>query len=244
MNSEIYQRLRQGFDDDELLALATVVAGPGLGNQLLVLSDGEILGDLGRPELNRQATEYAGQLLAELASGRRTFEDDEHTVDIFFEVFPPPPKLILVGAVHVAIPLIAFAKVLGFRTVVIDPRTAFATPDRFAEADRLIQEWPAEAIHEEGINQNTYLAVLSHDLKIDLPALEVVLRSPARYVGALGSKKTHAKRVAALKEAGLSDEAIGRIRSPIGLPLGGRRAEEIALSIMAQVVAARHGLDT
>ena len=224
MDGTIYERLRQGVEAHELFALATVVEGPGLGNQILVWPDGELLGDLGAPPLNQRAADFAEEVIPEFTSIRKTFEEDGEPVDVFFEVFPPPPKLILVGAVHVAIPLTTIARVLGFRTVIIDPRTAFATPERFAEADRLIPEWPAEALEEEGINENTYLAVLSHDLKIDLPALEVALRSPARYVGALGSKKTHAKRVAALEEAGFSDEEIGRIRSPIGLPLGGRRA--------------------
>ncbi|MEE8277262.1 MAG: XdhC family protein [Thermoanaerobaculia bacterium] len=243
MHSAIFERLRRGLEQNELFALATVVAGPGVGNQILVWPGGQFLGDLGAPRLNQRASIYAEQAIPEFGSARKSFRQDGDAVDVFFEVFAPPPKLILVGAVHVAISLIAFAKLLGFRSVVIDPRTAFATAERFADADRLILEWPAEALEDEGINENTYLAVLSHDLKIDLPALEVALRSRARYIGALGSKKTHAKRVAALKEAGFGDEELGRIHSPIGLPLGGRHAEEIALAIIAQVVAARYGLD-
>ena len=137
--------------------------------------------------------------------------------------------------------LIHFANRLGFRTLVIDPRTAFATPERFAHADELIAEWPQEALARVKLDAATYVAVLSHDLKIDTPALVAALDSPARYIAALGSKKTHAKRVAALREAGVADEAIGRIRSPIGLDLGGRRAEEIALSVIAEIVAASHG---
>ena len=154
---------------------------------------------------------------------------------------PPPPRLIVVGAVHVAVHLVHYARRLGFETVVVDPRTAFATPERFAHADRLVSEWPQEALPEIGLDENGYLAVLSHDLKIDVPALVWALRQPARYIGALGSKKTHAKRVTALREAGVDDAAIERIHAPIGLDLGGRRAEEIALSVMAEIVAARHG---
>jgi xanthine dehydrogenase accessory factor len=241
MRGVIFQRLQEGLAASELFALATVVEGPGLGGQMLIWPGGQSLGEVGTPDLNRRAMELADQALVEMASRRHSLDQDGDSVDIFFEVFPPPPKLILVGAVHVAISLITYAKQLGFRCIVIDPRTAFATPERFAAADRLIQDWPTKALEEEGISGNTYLAVLSHDLKIDLPALEAGLRSPARYIGALGSKKTHAKRVAALQESGFSDQDIGRIQAPIGLDLGGRRAEEIALSIIAQVVAARYG---
>jgi xanthine dehydrogenase accessory factor len=166
--------------------------------------------------------------------------DDE--VELFFDVHPPPPKLVIVGAVHVAIPLVTFARPLGFRTIVIDPRSAFATVERFAAADELLCEWPQKAMPEVGLNEASYVAVLSHDLKIDLPALEAALRSPARYIGALGSRKTHAKRLAALTEMGFAAAEIDRIHSPIGLDLGGgRRAEEIALSVIAEVVKASHG---
>ena len=149
----------------------------------------------------------------------------------------------IVGAVHAAIPLITFAATLGFRTFVVDPRTAFATPERFAHADRLIAEWPDRAFAEIALNEATYVALLSHDLKLDLPALRLTLRSAVRYIGALGSKKTQAKRVAALVEEGFTDAEIARIHSPIGLDLGGRRPEEIAVSIIAEIVAVSHGAE-
>lgn len=191
--------------------------------------------------MNQRAALYGEQILASFQSGRRIFRRDGDEIDVFFEVYPPPPELVVVGAVHVAIPLVEFARSMGFRTVVIDPRRAFATTERFPHADELVVGWPQEALVSQRLHESSYVVVLSHDLKIDLPALETALGSPARYIGALGSKKTHAKRMAALAGKGFTDQQIGRIFSPVGLDLGGRRPEEIALSIIAEVVAARHG---
>ena len=241
MHSEIYQSLARCLNNRELVALATVVGGPGIGNQLLVWPRGETLGDLGSPRLNQRAALYAEQIVPSFQSGRKRFRWNEAEIDVFFEVFPPPPELVVVGAVHVAIPLVEFAGLMGFRTVVIDPRRAFATAERFPHADRLMVSWPHEAFETQALHGASFVVVLSHDLKIDLPALEITLRSPARYIGALGSKKTHSKRVDALSEKGFTDQEIGRIHSPIGLDIGGRRAEEIALSIIAEMVAADHG---
>jgi xanthine dehydrogenase accessory factor len=249
--AEVHQAIRSELEAKQVSTLATIVAGPGAGNQLLIRNDGSRAGDLGSPDLNTWAgwaTDY--DLLGEVA-GRRTVEtrDGEvapqegpfDVVDVFFEVCAARPKLIIIGAVHVAIPLVSFASTMGFRTLVVDPRNAFATEERFAHADEIIVKWPAAALAEIGINQTTSVAVLSHDLKIDIPALQAALASPARYVGALGSKKTQAKRVVALQEAGVTEEQIARIHSPIGLDIGGRKAEEIALSVIAEVVAAGHG---
>ncbi|MFQ5350135.1 MAG: XdhC family protein [Thermoanaerobaculia bacterium] len=242
MKLELWEELDRALEAEELVAVATVVAGPQTGRQLLLRPGGAAPGGLGSAELDAAATRLAGEAFATFASRRVSVAVDDDEVELFLDVHPPPPKLIVVGAVHVAIALIGFGRRLGFRTVVIDPRTAFATTERFAEADELICDWPAEAMAATGLNEATYVAVLSHDLKIDLPALETALRSPARYIGALGSRKTHGRRIAALEERGFTGEEIGRIRSPIGLDVGGgRRAEEIALSVIAEVVRASHG---
>ncbi len=250
MDHEIFERLREALAARELVCLATVVGGTGgeaggagvrPGGQLLVWPTGAALGDLGSPRLNQRAALFTEKVFQTFAPVRKVFEHDGGRVDLFFDVHPPPPRLVVVGAVHVAIHLVEFAGRLGFETVVVDPRTAFATPERFAGADRLLAAWPQKALPDLELDESTYVAVLSHDLKIDVPALVAALASPARYVGALGSKKTHGKRVAALEEAGVSAEAIARVRAPIGIDLGGRRAEEIALAIMAEIVAASHG---
>jgi xanthine dehydrogenase accessory factor len=245
------QALESELAADRISTLATIVDGPGAGNQLLIRSDGSRAGDLGSPDLDAWATWAASSDLHGNPARRRKIEtrDGEvapeegpyEVVDVFIEVKAPLPRLIIIGAVHVAIPLVSFAKTLGFRTIVVDPRSAFATEERFAHADEIIVKWPEEALAEIGVNPTTSVAVLSHDLKIDVPALRAALASPARYVGALGSKKTQAKRVVALQEDGVPDEQIARIHSPIGLDIGGRKAEEIALSVIAEVVAASHG---
>jgi xanthine dehydrogenase accessory factor len=148
----------------------------------------------------------------------------------------PPPTLVIVGAVHIAIVLTRLAKVLGFRVVIVDPRRSFNTPDRFPDADALVTLWPDEGLQKVGLNQATAVAVLSHDPKLDDPALLAALRSPAGYVGALGSRRTHARRRSRLLEAGLKEVELDRLHAPIGIDLGGDSPEEIALSILAEVV--------
>ncbi len=232
---------------DELVALATVVGGPGLGSRLLLTPGptGPVTGagGLGSPDLNAAALAGAKTSLRTFAANRQHLATESGEVDLFLEVHPPRPKLVIVGAVHAAIALVGFAKTLGMRTVVVDPRGTFATHERFPHADVLSTDWPDQALDKEGITAGTYLALLSHDLKLDLPALRVALAAEPRYIGALGSKKTHGKRVAALEDAGLAPEAIGRIHNPIGLNLGGRRAEEIAVAVIAEIVAVSHGID-
>jgi xanthine dehydrogenase accessory factor len=162
-------------------------------------------------------------------------------VDVFVDVLPPPARLVVIGAVHIAIPLVTLAKAIGFRTIVIDPRTAFATRERFPHVDELITEWPAEALAKLRPDEGTYIAVLSHDEKLDNPALAVALKSLARYVGVLGTRKKIPQRFAALGELGVTEEQFRRLRAPVGMNLGAILPDEIALSILAEMVAARHG---
>ncbi len=241
MKSEVFHALRDSLDGERLCALATVVAGPGLGAERLLWPGGRTLGSLGTAELDAEVDAASRGPFTTLRSDRLSLTSRGEPVEVFLEVYAPPPQLVVIGAVHAAIALVAFANALGYRTIVVDPRGAFATAERFAHAHRLIAEWPQEAFAGINFHQRTAVAFLSHDLKLDLPALRIVLRSPAGYVGALGSKKTHGKRVAALTEEGFSEEEIGRIRSPIGLPLGGRAPEEIALAVMAEIVAVANG---
>ncbi len=230
-------------ESNQLVALATVVAGGNTGAKLLIWPDGRVQGDLGGDELNRSVLNSALGLLSDQKTERRTFEIEGEVTDIFIEVLPPPPRLIVVGAVHIAIPLVRFATELGFHTTVIDARSAFATPERFAHADHLILQWPDDALAELALDEGCYIAVLSHDDKLDVPALKVALESKARYIGALGSRKTMAGRAEKLREMGIVDEQLTRIHNPIGLNLGGRRPEEIALAIMAEIVSVRNGIE-
>jgi xanthine dehydrogenase accessory factor len=151
----------------------------------------------------------------------------------------PPLRLIIVGAVHIAQALVPMALPLGFAVTVIDPRRAFATEERMGDRVTISQDWPDEAMAALAPDVRTAVVTLTHDPKLDDPALEVALRSPAFYIGALGSRRTHAKRLARLAEAGLTEAELGKIRAPVGLDIGAVTAPEIAVSILAQIVAAR-----
>lgn len=152
----------------------------------------------------------------------------------------PPARLIVVGAVHVAQALVPMAATLGFAVTVVDPRRAFATPERFPGVS-LSFDWPDEAMAALSLDGRSAVVTLTHDPKLDDPALDVALRSPCFYIGALGSRRTHAKRVARLQEMGHGEGAIARIRAPVGLDIAAVTASEIALSVLAEVVAARRG---
>ena len=156
--------------------------------------------------------------------------------EIFVETYVLPIKVIVVGAVHIAQYLVDFAKSLNFEISIIDPRGYFASEQRFPDM-KIINKWPDEAFKEIETNENTALVALTHDPKIDDPALQHALKKKFYYIGALGSKKTHENRCQRLKEAGFSDEQINLIHGPIGIKLGGRSAPEIALSIIAQLVS-------
>jgi xanthine dehydrogenase accessory factor len=168
------------------------------------------------------------------------------TVDVagrqyFIEAFARRPRLVIVGAVQVAIPLVALARTMGYETVVVDGRPAFASAERFPDVDRLIVGWPDEVADEIGLGPEDAVAVLSHDVKFDEPAIVTALSRNCRYVGAVGSRKTQADRRERLKAAGLSDTQLARLHGPIGLDLGGREPAETALAIMAEVVAEQYG---
>ncbi|MSR23167.1 MAG: xanthine dehydrogenase [Gemmatimonadetes bacterium] len=234
----------RGFVDrvkaHQAVAVATVLEGPdGVGSKILFDRSGPLQGSLGSRDLDALAEARAKDLLA---SGRSEIvELAGHRV--FIEVHLPPPRLVIVGAVHIATVLGRFARELGFRVVVSDARGRFATPERFPEVDELILGWPNEVLPRLGLDEFSYVVVITHDAKLDNPSLLAALRSPAPYIGALGSSRTHARRVNALKEAGATEKEIARIHAPIGLEIGARAPNEIALAIMAQIVAVRNGAE-
>ncbi len=212
-------------------------AGEPAAAPLVVGEDGSLTGSLGEPVLDAELVR-AG--LDALASGTsRTVELAGRS--LFVEAFPVRPRLVVVGAVQVAIELVALARLVGYETVVIDGRAAFATPERFPGVDRLIVGWPDEVAEEIGLGPADAVAVLTHDVKFDEPAIIEALRRGCRYVGAVGSRKTQADRRARLLDAGVTADELGRLHGPIGLDLGGRAPAETALAIMAEIVAARHG---
>ncbi len=250
----LFSLLKEYLQQDQSVVLAVVVRGPAelLGVKTLIPADGEPVGPLLETPLRQTVLQEAQQLMIERTSATRHYPypspspplqgGREEEVEVFFDVYRSAPRLVIVGGVHIASDLIHFAKPLGFSTYVVDPRTAFASPERFPHADHLVQQWPDEALPEIGLTRETSVVVVTHDPKLDDPALLVALPSPAAYVGALGSPKTHAQRVKRLLESGLSQAQIDRLHAPIGLDLGGRTPAEIALSIMAEIVAVRNGM--
>ena len=195
-----------------------------------------------------EGTTGAAETDASLGAAAARILDDgrSRTVEVggrawFVEAFPVRPRLVVVGAVEVARSLVRYARELGYETVVVDGRAAFATPARFPDADRIVVAWPDEAFDELEVGPNDAVAILSHDPKFDEPAIVEATRRGCRYVGAVGSRKTQSDRRERLAGAGLTADEIDRLRGPIGLDLGGRDPAETALAIMAEIVAARRG---
>ncbi len=214
---------------------------PGSGappaSELVVSETGELIGSLGTPDLDVALVSAATEALRRGLS--RTVELGGRS--LFIEVFPVRPRLVVVGGVEVARSLVRLARELGFETVLVDGRASFATPERFPDVDRLIVGWPDEVAEEIGLGPNDAVAVLSHDVKFDEPAIVEALRRGCRYVGAVGSRKTQADRGARLLAAGVSEADLARLRGPVGLDLGGRAPAETALAILAEIVAERYG---
>ncbi len=176
--------------------------------------------------------------LAETQSDQDTPRRDG---DWFVEPHGRAPHMVIIGAIHIAIPLHRMARLMGYRVTVVDARAKFATPERFPEADEILISWPDEALARIRLDRSSYVVILTHDPKFDLPALRSVLGKGVRYIGAIGSRKTNANRFEQLRGEGFTDEQLAQVHGPIGLDLGGRGAEETALAIMAEVTAVRHG---
>ncbi|MEU3336769.1 XdhC/CoxI family protein [Streptomyces sp. NPDC002144] len=232
----------------EAAALARIVSGPAelLGRALLVRSDGSHEGGFGaRPELDRTVVAEASAFLDAGRTG--TLEIGEQgsrcgaPLTVLIESSVPPPRMIVFGAIDFASALVRIGKFLGYHVTVCDARPVFATRTRFPEADEIVVEWPHVYLERTAVDGRTVLCVLTHDAKFDVPLLRLALRLPVAYVGAMGSRRTHLDRNRRLREVGVSERELARLRSPIGLDLGARTPEETALSIAAEIVADRRG---
>jgi xanthine dehydrogenase accessory factor len=210
------------------LARAVTIRGGEVGRTVLIREGESASSEIERAAL--RALEQGQSEVVTAASGE----------EVFLDVELPPPSIVMIGGVHISIALTAMAKAIGYRTIIIDPRAVFGNEERFPHADRLIQEWSDEGLEALGLDRSSAVVTLTHDPKIDDPALAVALRSPAFFVGALGSRKTQEKRTRRLLERGLTEADLSRLRAPVGLPIGARSPEEIALSILSQIVAARN----
>ncbi len=244
LDPDIFAALFAAIQQERTVAVLTVIRGEKeqLGRTLVILEAGSVFGTLG-DGLDETAQEMARVAFESGKPARRTLPSIQGAkeIDIFVDVILPSPALVIVGGVHISIALADIARVMGFRTIVVDPRRSFGNQARFPNVDRLIQVWPDQALSEIGLNRSSAVAVLTHDPKLDDPALMVALRSQAFYVGALGSTITHARRRQRLLEAGLTETQLSRLHAPIGLDIHARTPEEIALSVMAEIIAAWRG---
>lgn len=235
----VYDSMKEHLAARDAMAVVSVLEGlpDQLHRKLIILPDGTTEGDL---DVSTEQEFVVSEALALLETGKAGTLEPADGTSLFVEVYPPVQRLIIVGAVDIANSLVTAADLLGFDTFIVDPRRTFSTRERFPNVTELIQEWPQNALPNMALNGSAYIVVLTHDPKLDDPALQVALTSDARYVGALGSKRTAAKRAERLREAGISEEQLARLHAPIGLPLGGRSPSEIAMSIMAEIVQVKN----
>ncbi len=250
MTERVFEALTEAIRSERPVALATVLATGESGavragaKRLVAFED--VLGGLGDDGLDAAVTDDARGMLAQGQTGQRRYGSQgqrrRDDVTVFIESFTPPPRMIVFGAIDYAAAVARIGRFLGYRVTVCDARKLFATPARFPDADEVVVQWPHRYLADTNIDERTVICVLTHDPKFDVPVLEVALRSPAAYIGAMGSRRTHADRLERLREAGLDEADLARLRSPIGLDLGGRTPEETAVSVAAEIIQQRwHG---
>ena len=227
------------------VAVATVVDGPGQVGAHLVVWPDRVEGGLGSARLDAAVTDdVRGMLDHGTTATLRIGPDGERRQDeltVFVQSFAPRPRMLVFGAIDFAAAVARVGKFLGYRVTVCDARAVFATPKRFPDADEVVVEWPHRYLETVDVDSRTIICVLTHDPKFDVPLLEAALRTDAAYIGAMGSRRTHEDRLARLRDEGVSEDALARIASPIGLDIGARTPEETAVSIAAEIVALRWG---
>lgn len=238
-NFIFFSKLIELINAEKPFLIATIISGNKAGEKGLYSPQAQIWGDPEKvwtkeinPLIERLMTdENSCTLIAEI--------DNPAAKSIFVEKILPPPRLVIIGAVHIAASLVNIANVLGYQTIVIDPRSAYLTHERFPTADHLMRAWPQEALEKMNLNHTDCLVSLSHDQKIDVPALLSALKSKVGYIGLLGSVKTREERFNALRAEGIPNHLLECIHSPVGLNIGAISPEEIAIAIMAEIVANR-----
>ncbi|AYC36694.1 XdhC family protein [Streptomyces griseorubiginosus] len=241
----VFGEVAQAVTEDRPVTLATVTEGPApLGAPLAVWPD-RVAGTLGATGLDAAVTADARGELAQGATGTRRYgphgERREDSVGVFLHSFAPPPRMLVFGAIDYAASVARIGAFLGYRVTVCDARPVFATPKRFPEGVEVVVDWPHRYLRGTGTDERTVICVLTHDPKFDVPLLEEALRRPAAYIGAMGSRRTHDDRMKRLTESGLTGAELSRLRSPVGLDLGARTPEEVAVSVAAEIVALRWG---
>jgi xanthine dehydrogenase accessory factor len=240
----IFQRLAQAIHTETPAVLVTRLDGEAAGAKLLVFED-DAMGDLGNAGLTHAATEEARARLFGGEAVQRTFGPDGEPIGtevrLFVQPFAPKPDMYIFGAIDFSRAMASLGKYLGYRVTVVDARPIFATPARIPDADEVVVGWPDEFLANARVTNATAIIVLTHDPKFDIPLLQVALRTRAGYIGAMGSRRTHADRVAELRELGVTDAELARISAPVGLDIGARTPEETAISIAAEIISLRSG---
>jgi len=240
VTSPVVEATRNLVDDDAFGVVITVIAGRNAGAKAVLDSTGALLAG----ELPERLTYVAGAdavvLMSRETSTTLAYADED---ELFFEVVAPRPRLFVFGAVHIAQELVQHANLLGFHTVVADPRPAFLTEDRFPEADELRVGWPGDVVDPTSFDARTFVVVLTHDRRFEDPLWPLLLPTAARYIGAMGSAKTTAARRQRLLDAGFSAEQVDRIHGPIGLDIGSRAAGEVAIAILGEMISTRYQHD-
>jgi xanthine dehydrogenase accessory factor len=241
VEDEAWHALRHAYEARRPAALAVALApGDLLGRKLVVPGAGPAVGSIA-PDLDESVAAAARDMLGRDGTRVLNIPRDGETAEVFVQSLPLPFRLYVVGATDTAVRLCTMAKEVGFHITVIDARETFATRDRFPAVDELLLAWPQDVLKDLPLDEHAYVVTLTHDPKFDIPALTYALRSGARYIGAMGSRKTHERRKARLLEEGFTDAEVDRIHAPIGLDIGGHTPAEMALSILAEIVAARYG---
>ncbi|HMJ74809.1 MAG TPA: XdhC/CoxI family protein [Iamia sp.] len=245
---EVWDRLGADIRERRPVAVATIVDGPGLGRSLLVSPEGTPLGTLGDDGRDHSVVRDAHGELGVARSGLRHYgsrgEADEAAVTVFVESFAPPPQMLVFGAVDFTAALTRVARTLGYRVTVCDAREVFATAERFPAAHEVVVDWPHRLLERVGssLGPGDAVCVLTHDAKFDVPAIRAALATSVGYIGVMGSRRTHERRLVRLAEEGVADPAdLARLHSPIGLDIGARTPEETGVAIVAEIIALRSG---
>jgi xanthine dehydrogenase accessory factor len=238
----IFEKLAEALRADRPVALVTRLDGAHAGAKLLVFED-EAYGDLGTSGLNVAGTGEARALLAVGETAIRTFGEDGEPVGVevrlFIAAYAPKPVMYVFGAIDFSRAMARIGKYLGYTVTVVDARPIFATKARVPDADEVVVAWPDEFLEKAPVDKRTALVILTHDVKFDIPLLRVALRTEAGFIGAMGSRRTHANRVEELRRLGISNADLARISAPVGLDIGARTPEETAISIAAEIIAIR-----
>ncbi len=230
---------------EEPVAVATIVRGPHFVGRHLVIRPDRREGSLGTDRLDDTIYDDALGMLAAGTTGFLHYGPEGERLgdglDVFVSAYAPPAQMFIFGAIDFSAALVRVGKLLDYRVTICDARPVFATAKRFPEADEVVVDWPHRWLESQTVDARTVIAVLTHDPKFDVPALTLALRTPAGYVGAMGSRRTHENRLVRLRENGVTEEELARLHSPIGLDLGARTPEETAISIAAEIIESRWG---